>query len=1000
MPDPQLRDLVEAARQRSEAFLQQSHNQMLQNFQEHRAMAIGVPAMAAAGVAGAGLGGSTQQGTPAGRLMDTITQLVRRGATFGAGVAGDVVQPVFSAGQGAVQGIAGGGAFMSGAGAFGPAGVAGGSYMDMNQRMGFAQTAWTALGKDVPWFGKYAGQRLSMTREQATQMAQEDILYGVSGGARRGAAGVANAISFGFLNMSLRRQGLLMSTVYADRFAKHIQNQFRFVTKENLARAGMGEYAGAFETGITRGGATALSGQMAQELGGLEAEMGLAPEEIMTLQSRAAGMMGIQGINKMFTEGGGRDAVSNRLSRTMNRQTRSVKDIQQGLNLSEKEAEEFFDTIGQMYGTADRVAKMVKQTQVHAGKWGMNKRQVFDMMREFEDMGRTMAIGQEETGRVGMDYAGALRAQSYRGLMTRQELMRFGGRTEEEALQRQVMTRFQRNIQMYETGRLGGAGVLMTQNRGAFMQFMTGRMDPMELAGEVGRVYAENPWAGAAARFDPRTRRMAGRLGELVQFRKVTALRQSGMLLTQDVNAAISEFQGLTGLQDADAAQDFRRFMREQAMFGREAAQKFGKGDNVQRGEDLQNLFHRIQSEDLSQLASSMYGGDVYEATLGFYDTLTNGGKDRLRSDLNLEDELLKKSFEQVSTPGEIAAEMRKSDVTGLGKTIARFGSSRSAPTNLNFRQIARESQGAFSKDIRTFISPLIKRGIGRADLNTLIFGEASSDLGTRITVGENNLLFMSMNENGTFRIRSGEKEVESTSFGDLDRSLRTILPDVDNDVIKRAQFLIATRVAKGLGSLAGGGLETALAAIQKTGRIMSPARRAYEALNFHRYKGFAETVFGPTVDNMGSLTEKAADSERDTKTSNTLMRLGATGVYAFGRAFKRAGTGFGLEDGLGKVADIFGSTEEAEDNIRRALERANVPGWSNEKIGRALTKEGNERRELKQAIVGRNVVQEILNLVLKAQEAEKLEDPLGTTNRPMIVKPEGTTWDALVKPK
>ena len=889
---------------------------------------------------------------------------------------------------------------MAGAGAFGPAGIAGGSYMDMDQRMSFAQSAFTAWGENIPGFGRYAGQRLSMTREQATQMAQEDVTYGALGGAKRAGMAAANVLTLGTLNFQLRRSGLLFQKVHSERFAKHIQNQFRFVSRENLEKSGLGEYAGAFSTGITRGGATALAASIAPSLSGLESEMGLAPEEIMTLQSRATGLMGSQAISRLVGSGGGKDAVGARLGSVMGKGVRSVVDIQQTLNLSEKEAEEFFKTIGQMYGTADRVARMAKQAQSHATQWNMNKRQVFEMMRGFEDVGRTMAIGQGATRNIGMDYVGALRAQTARGLMTREELMRYAapGATEEEALQAQVMNRFQRGVGMYQSGQLGGSMVLATQNRGAFMKLMTGGLDPMEFAGEVGRTYAEDPWAGLKTRYDANAMRTAGRLGDLVQFQRVAAKRRGGYFLTEDRVADIAEFESLTGLNAMDSRTEYNRYLREAGMFGRVAGRKFGKGDNKQRGNDIQLLFHRLQAEGLTGMAKQMFGGDIYDAATSFYGTLTNGGKSSFDANMDLEEALLLRSSDKAVSVSDITSEMNKGLFSQIasnmkrqpGKFLTAFGD-----PDVTF------ARGNTSKNLGKFLSPLASRGASGRDLNRLIFGQGVGAEGMRMMIdnSDNPLMNVAVQANGLFRVMYQGKTREDVSLRNISSAAEDLAGSSAASGGTAIGTIVEDAIAKSMSGLSSGGLDKFVGDLQQTGGITGHARRAYEKLVFGRYKGFSDSVFGGSVTSLSGMTTRAANAERDDKTMETLFRLGATGVQAFAKAFDTTSGGFRLQGGLDRVTDIFGSEGEAIPEIRKALERANVPGWDAARIEKALGQKssGSDRMALRQALVGREVVQEIMGSVLKAQNAEKMTEPLGSPGNPMVVRPDVGTWNSSV---
>lgn len=984
MPDPELRDLVSAAQARSEAFMQSSRQQMFQSFQEQRAVGVGAPAGMRSAI-GAGDADKPMAGTPAGRLMDTITGLVRRGAAFGAGAAGGAAQPVFAGGAAGVGAVAAGGAYLAGESPFGPAGIAGGTITDMSRRMGFFQTAFAAQGAGLPFgLGRYAAQRADMEVHQAREMAQEDLRDRFVGGARRGGFAALNLLSFGLLNYGMRREGLTLQYGRTEQFARHIQNQFRFMTREDLRVAGMGEYAGPFATGITREGARKISDPMARELGQLEAETGMSPEELMTLQARGMGTLGITQQRRILREGG-----PAAMARTGRRVAEGALEVQRGLHLAEEEAKQFWDAMGQMHGSMDRIVGMKNEARRRAGQWGMNVRQVFDAMRGFETMGMQMGLGQGEMREVGVGYMGAMREQQRLGIMTRQELMRYGGQTEEEALVIQTRMRMQRGIGMYEQGRLGGLGMLMTQDRPAYMQFMTGRMDPMEVAGAVGGVMAQNPLARARARYDPATRRMAAGLGELTQFRATMAMQRGGMFFLGDRETEmIQDYQRRTGFDDMTAAQEFRRFTREREMVTRMARKSFGPGNDQQRGHAIQGISHRLMAGGLGELARGVTGeSDIYGASVELY-RMMGGERGEYDANVSIEEALRMTMLKEGEGPGDVAREMLEAapEFTELvGKGFARAR-----------KEI--QAGGLMGQ----FLGPLRRRTDDPAALGKVLFGRDTFQIQAQFQVrpagklrrifgtGEsrNQGVYFAINEAGRFRISSAGKAEEDVSYGNVQKAVHRLLTRTTGGLgathLNAAAMDVARRFYSRFGEVAEklGSPEELTRRIREVG-IPSPQERAYQGFLMRKYGAFAQTVFGD-LEGPGRTFEEFAgemaevEAEGSEEAMRRLEARGGVGVgFARAYAYTEEG-GFRLQkEGLSRLQDVFGGRAK---DLAGILERGGDFGWDVGKISAAMKPGGARRAELETALENKHVVLEVLRHTLSGMEAEKLADPLGST--------------------
>lgn len=1024
MPEGDLSELAYQARQRSEAFMQRSREQMFQTLQaQPQALGGRIAPAVGGGAAAANLANQPQAGTPAGRLLDTITDLVRRGTAFGAGAggmaAGAVAQPVASGYGAATQAAGGGVAFLAGAGAFGPAGTSGGTQMDVQQRMNFFQTLFTAYGSGLPFgLGRYAAQRTDMEAMQARIMAREDLAYSMAGGAQRGLYGALNLASFGLSNFYMRRRGMLLETTRSQEFSRTLQSQLRFLTRDALEEAGLGGAAGPFATGVSREGAQEFAGPMMRQLGRLEREMGLAPSEIMALRDRAMGTLGTTGIERAVRRGGAEG-----LAQEVGRQTTAVRDIQQTLNLSEDEAQEFFQTIGQMYGTAERVADMAREARRASGRWGISKREVFDVMREFEDMGRSMAIGQGRAREAGMDYVGALRAQQRAGLLTREELMMYGGRTGEEALRIQARTRFQAGVGLYQRGALGGLGMMMTQNRGAFMEFMSGRMGPMEVQGAVAQTLMNDPWAGMTARYDPRTEAMAGRLGWLTQYQRVAAEEQGGFFLSRNESERIRRFQNLTGMQNLEAARWYRSYEREQNRFREIAQGDLGVRDPGRVASEMQGLYHRLQAEGMGAWAQSVAGRDMYEAAAWLWEqaaTPDEQGVRRLDPNRNLEAVLLAAGRGRVPTErisqqvGGILSRIAipggldpAEHIPGLGRDPSvRFEAQMelgpqapNAHLVRTARRIASRRAAGFLRempDISGAVRALSERGAQEPLLTELLFGGRGRAPGIFGGAADEQV---SVNVTPGGRVRVSHESLDRPREVALQDLVGTI-NQLDLPTPVRHQIIneVGMRLSSRLKYLRGGGLQTFLSEAAEAGRITSGPMAAYNRFLMGRYSQLAgelfpglevgETALGSPIrvlgapETMPEMVRRVANleglrglpggGEEFRRIQGFLQAQGLEGVMDFARSFRGTSRGGLTVQNWGRLSRLFGATSDTASSLQAAIEAAGVDIGGLD-IQQALQEPGQARQRLERLLTMSPVATQIFNQIVGSQERENV---------------------------
>ena len=1046
MPSEELLQYADRARQQSEVFLQRSREQMMAAAQAQQAgMGQGMSYFGGVTQTGGG-GGYPMAGSPAGRLLETITDLARRGAMMGGSTVGG---PISSAGQaaGAVGGL------IYGNQPFGTGGINGGAAMGSNRGLGVMQTLYTAIGPNLPPLpllgdiGRWAGQRMDMERSQAQQMASDELKYRTMGALQGGALGAMDVASFGMSGYMLRRSGVGLETTGRQAYARTLQSQLRYLTKESLAAGGAGEYGGEFSTGINRQGAMAALEAFAPRMGEMQREMGLSRKEIENIQGRAFGTMGTAMQNDLFSKGG-----FGKLAAETTKQSFAVRDIQRTLNIDEKDANEFFQTMGEVYGTADRIAKMAHQAEQHAGRWGMNKRAIFDMMREFEDVGRTTAIGAERARNMGMNFVEQMRGQQRLGIIDKETLFMYGGRTSEEALGIQARVQTQRNIGMLEQGRLGGLDVMMRSSPGAYSRFMGGGMGEFEIAGEVGSAYARNPLAGLEARYDPNVRAQAGKLGMTMQFQRVMGMKERGLFMFGGEKAEmIRQFETFTGLPPMEAARWFNVYQKQQDQFGKMA--KGMKGDTQQHARNIQNIYTQLQAQGLTGIGAKI-SGDPQTAALEIYKQATANGTKEYDSSTSLEENLRKVASVKGETTEQVAAGLQRAGgglfsaaeagmggnapgawrdvrrltaayvgtimapVEAVTGTIAEgigslaFGVNKISPmmvTSWAYRGIrgseadekAAAARGRItSKDLGGLTGFLRDRGVGDAAMAGLILGANKGQTQADIMYTRKAGLTRSISNfiGGVFGGGGGGDDDISlaltlTAEGDI-RAARSIRGErvAENikleDLSEEEQIEVSKRLGASLGELSDPAIKARkIKELQDSGQMTTKENNLFRVIQMEKAKGFMESVWGedkaPT--SLYEFAKKLALSEGDTVAKGRIGTL-SEGMLGFQKAYGYSGDQFHLKS-LEALTDIFGE-KDAASSISAALTAAGVGGWDVGKVQRGLS--GKNQRlsdDLLEAASRGNVATEVLGQMTKINNLENAGAPMGSENRPMWIK-------------
>jgi hypothetical protein len=640
MPDgDDLRQIFAQANQQSAEFMRQAREQARQQLEVQRyhiSQSFGQ----------AGMGQDfPPSGTPAGRLLDTINTLVRQGAVAGGGAVAGIAGGAWGAGMGQMGALGG----MMGQAAVAPLDLGGRMFTDTQRRMSFFQTAATALGVG------FARQRLDMTSTQAAQMANEELGARGRAGFARGTFGVANVATFGVGGYLSRLWGVEQEWQGREALVAGLQEQMRYVRRGALEAAGIGGAAGAFPTGVTREQARTWAGNLGTDVySPMQQQYGITGREISVIQARAMGTMGRQGIENLFKSG------------TLNtgevgRQMRGVVETQQILNMTDEEATQFWNMVGQMHGTADRISRLARQAKGMGAGLGLQTRETMQTMLEFERVGVQTGMGADRARSMAENYTQTLYENYRRGGISAEQMMMYGGDTPEAGLRFQTQARYQQNMQMWA----GGAGMMgmgvLARNRGAWGRLVSGRMGFMETMGAVGAEYARDPFAGLSARFDPAVHQTIGSSADRAIWQTVQQLPVIGTNKEAVRLQRLARFQKETGYTDLQARTHDIQFAGEL-----EIAKTMVGGDEA-AARDLSSVYSALTGTGAAGLAASRLGeGSVWTAAKRLYDVNIAAGKGKFDPSKSIAD--------LVSSVSETLPEAAAGDVAARVKNLGRRG--------------------------------------------------------------------------------------------------------------------------------------------------------------------------------------------------------------------------------------------------------------------------------------------------------------------------------------
>lgn len=944
MPNGDAREQMAMAMRQTQEFMLQARQQAQQQLEMQRYQIASVAGPAAA--AGVGFGGaaSPQPGTPAGRLMETITGLIQRGA----GMAGGAAMGVAGAGLAQVGGFGN----IAGQALAAPIEMANRTGLDAGRSMTFWQSAATAMRIG------FAAQRFDMTATQAQVMAREGLESRLRSGAWRGVMGAANAATLGLADYLVRSSGAEVGFgAGREAMTAGLQQQLRYTTREELERAGLGGFAGPFATGISREGARALQDRMRGMMGAFQAETGLTGREMATVQAQAAGTMGRRALISDLAAGGG----------GLGRQMQSVREIRQVLNMNEQEAAEFFNTIGQMHGTADRIAGLARRAQGMAGRLGLNAREIMTPMLEFERMGIQMGMGAGRARGVAEQYVQNLYENYTRGGISAQQMMMYGGRTPEEAVRIQAQVRFQQNIGMWNEGRgLMGVGVL-AQDPSQWGRFMTGTQNFVQTMGAVGGAMARDPFAMLKGRFDPRSYEVMGGMADRAAFNVVYGMRN--MLLGNEEarrTQMYAIYSNVTGMKGLEARSRMDQMFAE-ADNARAMAEKAGYG---KRSDDLRSLYSSIVGQGFGDTAMAATGkSSVWEATQSLFETMTAKGTKPLDTSKGIE-EILAGRISASADPK--ALERLKLGLQGMGPLTAREGVTAfsseliayrndiSDSVTLNkdtLRQALKGVEGYASDVLTKFSNEGLAPPTAEALTNAVLGGvrrHSFADLRGR----PGTPTFMRLGKTGKLEFVEGGKTFS------MDEALAPGGPLAGMD---------QSRLETLFGSTFSGGLNLNITELMKGA---APADLTAFESSIMRRKGSIVEALMPTFKG-GRLLDVARGVAEMGKGS--FEKWGISGLEGFASIFRAT-----KEGGLALETDDLRAVREAlGPRAGERLVAAGVSGFAAKDIDRILSGRGTEadERTLRSAISTTDIAKSLFRDSLS--KAEMSKPPVGRGNTP-----------------
>jgi hypothetical protein len=351
-------------------------------------------------------------------------------------------------------------------------------------------------------------------------------------------------------------------------------------------------------------------------------------------------------------------------------------EVQRTLHLSKKEFEEFIDQRGQVFGTMEEIAKMARQSDQAARRMGMSVAQVNQMMTGFRQQGMEMGTGQAATGQALMGMAEQIAGLQMAGGITRDELFRYGGRTTQEAVQRQVQVRMQQNLQTWQRGGLGGLGIL-AQNPQMLGRFMAGGMGFLGAQGAAGGMMAADPLTQLRAQYDPQQYRQMAVLGGRMAYQRAQDAMRAGMFgmfasPADQQLMAMDMFRRSTGLNPLEARQRYMQFERERDIFRVKADDLDFKNPQA-HGQKMQHLYQKLMAGNMLNAAMRMTGASTpMEATARLYRDMTNKGENPI--DLNKPTEDLLQEAVSSGPLGERWVRARGGEAVKLLGEAGEFG--------------------------------------------------------------------------------------------------------------------------------------------------------------------------------------------------------------------------------------------------------------------------------------------------------------------------------------
>ena len=488
IPNPGHPSQEHASRAMSQAdeFVRRTRQQAQQAMQQQHQMYTGG---AQPGVMGYAAGGAA---LAAGGLMRGGQAAMAGGATamgMGAAVAQPITNQVMMAGAGARGGMMPQGFF------------------------GLLTTAYAPQGM-LP----HAATSFHMERGLRREFAREELgrRYDMFG--RRAMTTAGDLFTLGISSHIMRRTGV-EARLFTEMSTERVLQQRMGVLR------GQGQYGASTGFGVRRGFLTEGRGAGAMEelMGGaqsLQARFGYSGGQLDALTGAAVGAVDVTRVRRMAGRPGGMREMGREMREIRETLARTARELQ----LTEEEMPKFINQLkSTMQVTANEFRSFREETRRVARAGPFSQRQASEMGMQFMQFGRGQYF--DPTRFRGEAFSRALEVAELRerGVISRDTLLREGGRLDQGGMMRMLMQRMQIQASAVQGGQFNQELILAGGNQGGYNAMMQGA-GFFQTQGAVAGTLMRDPFALLRARLNPRARERVTQDAPLLAYRKVQQL--------------------------------------------------------------------------------------------------------------------------------------------------------------------------------------------------------------------------------------------------------------------------------------------------------------------------------------------------------------------------------------------------------------------------------------------------------------------------------------------